>query len=165
MRAVILSLKVGNDAIALPQKKARDYAFLLLKFRPRSEQELTRRLKQKKFSPEIIKSTVSFLKEKGFLDDVSFAKAWIESRIRKPIGFRRLNAELKLKGVNQEIIDSQIQKIKENYSENETVLRIAREKFAKLKNAEPDKVKTRIYAYLLRRGFSPDAVMDAINQL
>ena len=144
-------------------QKARGYAFLLLKFRPRSENEIRQRLKNKKFNSEIIESTVSFLKDKGFIDDNYFAKTWIESRIKKPLGIRRLKAELNIKGVNKEIIDTQINEIKKSYAEEDIVGGIARDRLNKLKGIDPQKAKKRVYAYLLRRGFSPEVVMDVIK--
>lgn len=148
-----------------PIEKAKDYAFLLLKFRMRSEKELAARLKKKKFDDEIINETLSFLKDKGFIDDNYFAKTWIESRIKKPLGIRRLKQELKLKGVDKEIIDRQIEEVKKDYSEEDVVLAVVRKKIERLRDIDPYKAKRRIYAYLLRRGFSPEIVMDAVNQL
>jgi regulatory protein len=145
--------------------RAKSYAFLLLKFRPRSEKEIYQRLKKKKFDDRIIKETVSFLKDKDFLNDACFAKAWIESRLKKPLGLRKIKEELKIKGIDRQIIDNQIQAIKKDYSEEDIVAKLARARFSKLKGIEPEKAKRRIFSYLLRRGFSPDVVMDAITQL
>ena len=138
---------------------------MLLKFRLRSEKELYSRLKKKQFDEAIIKETLSFLKDNGFIDDKSFAKTWIESRIKKPLGLRRLSVELKLKGIDKEIIDSQLEEIRKDYSEEDVVTRIAKERFSKLKAIEPQKAKRRIFTYLLRRGFSPVIVIDVVNQL
>lgn len=153
-----------NKNIDLLQK-AKEYAFLLLKFRPRSEKEIYERLKKKKFDAEIIKEAIAFLKEKRFIDDNYFAKVWLESRLKRPLGLRRLKQELGLKGIAKEIIDSRLQEIKKKYCEGDIVREIARQRLCKLKNIEPAKVKSRIYGYLLRRGFSPDVVIDVINQL
>ncbi|OGX41005.1 MAG: hypothetical protein A2984_02870 [Omnitrophica WOR_2 bacterium RIFCSPLOWO2_01_FULL_41_12] len=146
-------------------QKARNYAFLLLKFRPRSEKEIFARLEKKKFAPEIIKETVAFLKEKKFIDDAYFTQVWIESRLKKPLGFRRLRQELKIKGIISELIDSQIEETKKNYCEEEIVSKIVRERVGRLKRLEPQKLKRRLFAYLLRRGFSPQVITDAINQI
>jgi regulatory protein len=148
-----------------PLQKAKEYAFLLLKFRLRSEKELYERLKRKKFDADIIKEVLKFLKEKDFLNDKIFAKAWIDSRLKRPLGLRRIKEELKLKGIDKEIIDSQISEIKKDYPEEEIVKKIARQRLNKLKNIEPRKAKNRLYAYLLRRGFSPEIIIDVINQL
>lgn len=145
-------------------QKAKNYAFLLLKFRLRSEKELYQRLKKKKFDEAIIRQTLAFLKDKNFINDADFTKAWIESRIKKPLGFRRLKQELNLKGVDKEIIDSSIAQVKEDYHEEEVVQKIVRRKFKKLSGIDPKKAKARIYGYLLRRGFSADTVIEALNQ-
>lgn len=138
---------------------------MLLKFRARSEKEIYQRLKKKKFNEEIIKQVIAFLKEKNFIDDNYFAKAWIESRLRRPLGLRRIKEELRLKGVDKEIINSQIEKIKEGYCEEEIVLKLAKARLSKLKGIEPRKAKSRVFTYLLRRGFSPEIVIEVINQL
>ena len=145
-------------------QKAKDYAFLLLKFRLRSENEIRQRLKKKKFDADIIEMTLFFLKDKGFIDDNYFAKTWIESRIKKPLGIRRLKAELSIKGINKAIIDTQIDEIKKSYSEEDIVGGIAKDRLNKLKGIDPQKAKRRVYAYLLRRGFSPEVVIDVLNR-
>lgn len=145
-------------------ERAKNYSFLLLKFRLRSEKEIYERLKRKKFNPEIIKKTISLLKENGVIDDNYFAKVWIESRIKKPLGIRRLKEELRLKGIDKEIIDTQLNEIKRSYTEEEIIKRIAEARFSKLKNIDSQKAKRRVFSYLVRRGFSPEIAMDVINE-
>ena len=146
-------------------QKSKNYAFLLLKFRLRSENEIRQRLKKKKFTTDVIESTVSFLKDKRFIDDNYFAKTWVESRIKRPLGIRRLSTELRIKGIDKSIIDTQINEIKKNYSEEGLVREIAINRLSKLKDIDPQKAKKRVYAYLLRRGFSPEIVIDVLIQM
>lgn len=137
---------------------------MLLKFRLRSEKEIYQRLKNKRFEEEIIKQTLFFLKDKGFIDDSLFAKTWIEFRIKKPLALRRIRQELILKGIAREIIDSQISEIiNKDYSERDLVNEIAKARLSKLKGVEPGTAKRRVYAYLLRRGFSPEIIIDALS--
>jgi len=146
-------------------QKARNYAFLLLKFRQRSEGELYRRLKKKKFEEEVITKTISFLKDKRFIDDELFAKSWIESRLKRPLGLRKIENELNIKGVDRKIIERQILEIKKHYTEEEIVNRVAQERFSKFKGIEQQAAKRRLYGYLLRRGFSPEVISGVVNQL
>ena len=146
-------------------QKAKNYAFLLLKFRPRSEKEISERLKIKKFDTEVIRKTILFLKEKSFLNDSYFAKVWLESRIKKPLGLKKLRLELRQKGVDKEIIDSQIEEISKGYCEKDIVLKLARVRLNSLKRIEPQKKKNRLYGYLMRRGFLPEQIIDVVNQL
>lgn len=137
---------------------------MLLKFRPRSERELEGRLGKKKFSVSVIRETLEFLKDKRFIDDAAFAKIWVESRIKKPLGLRRLRQELQAKGIDKGIIEGQLSEIKKNYQEEAIVRELIGGKLKKLKGIEPQKAKMRIYGYLLRRGFSPEVIIDLLNQ-
>ena len=152
----------NNKSLAL---KARSYAFLLLKYRQRSEKEISDRLKKKNFPEELIKETIVFLQEKKFIDDLAFSRAWIRERLAHSIGPRRLKQELKAKGISEEIIEDNLREAQESYSEAETVRELAASRLGRMKNLEPGIAKRRLYAYLLRRGFSPDIVIDIINQL
>jgi len=142
---------------------ARDYAFLLLKFRLRSEKELCERLKKKGFESGTIREVAGSLKSKGFIDDRLFAKAWIKSRLGRSLGLRRIRQELNLKGIDKEITDTYLNEVKKVYSEQDVVKNIAQERLEKLKGVEPRCARRRVYAYLLRRGFSPEIVIDALN--
>jgi regulatory protein len=148
-----------------PLQKAKNYAFLLLKYRLRSEKEIYGRLKKKKFDEGIIEETIGYLKDKGFINDSLFAKTWIESRLSKPLGLNRIKQELKSKGIDAEIINEQFKAIKNNYVEEDIVLEIARERMKKFKEIDRYKAKRRVFAYLLRRGFTPEIVIDVINRL
>jgi len=146
-------------------EKARGYAFLLLKFRLRSEKELALRLRQKKFSEAVIQETIHFLKEKEFIDDRVFAQGWVASRLKRPFGLRRIRQELALKGLDKEVIEEALERVKEHYSESEVISQLAEQRFSRLKDIEPQKAKARVYAYLMRRGFSPDTVGEIVNTL
>jgi regulatory protein len=153
--------QIGADLF----EKAKRYAFLLLKFRFRTEHELAGRMKQKKFPPEVVGRTIDFLKEKKFIDDEIFTRAWIDSRLKRSMGLRRVKNELKLKGVAGALIDRSIAQVKELYSEDEIVADIIRRKIGSMKDIDPLKAKQRIYAFLIRRGFSADVIADNLNQI
>ena len=145
--------------------KARNYCFLLLKFRPRSEFELRQRLKRKKFAEPVIRSILDYLKEKSFVDDEAFAQAWVESRLKSSLGLRRITQELRIKGIDKDTIERVLEEKRKEYSETEAVAEIARGRMSRLKGVEPQKARRRLYAYLLRRGFSPDVIIDTLEQL
>ncbi|MDD5465045.1 MAG: regulatory protein RecX [Candidatus Omnitrophica bacterium] len=157
--------RVKNQAWLSESEKARAYAFLLLKFRLRSEAELKARLGQKGFSEELSRDTVDFLKDKEFIDDRVFARLWVACRLKRPFGIRRIKQELLGKGIDEQIIEDSLAQAKKDYSESRIVGQLARQRFSKLAGIEPQKAKARVYAYLLRRGFSPDVVSEIIQQL
>ena len=149
---------------------AREYAFLLLKYRLRSERELLQRLKQKGFSEELCRDTVNFLKNKEFIDDRVFARGWVSSRLKRPFGLRRIKLELVQKGLSKEVIEDTLSRyrgqspLEEDYDEEGIVRKLAEERFSKLKGVEPLKGRQRVYAYLIRRGFSPDVVAKVCKE-
>lgn len=145
--------------------KAKNYCFLLLKYRPRSENELGQRLKQKGFPGEVVSAVVRFLKEKKYIDDEAFAKAWAAWRREKGFGPRRISRELKLKGVSSGIISRQLAGAVKEDSEEEAVYQAARIKLATYANLPEEKIRQRLYGYLLRRGFPEESVIEAINNL
>lgn len=148
-----------NDAI----KRVRDYAFLLLKFRARSEKEIIQRLKKKKFSEEIIRQAVAFLKRNKFIDDENFAQFFIVARLKKTLGLERIRQELKIKGIDPKVIEQQLALVKKNYHPEKAIKEIIRKRLLRLKGVCPRTAKQRIFAYLLRRGFSSDLVTEVLE--
>ena len=146
-------------------ERARNYAFLLLKFRLRTEEEIRSRMKQKKFPADVIKATIDFLKDKKFIDDGLFARAWLDSRLKRSMGLRRVKNELKLKGVKPSLIEETIASAKHGYNEDEAVADLISRKSRGLKGLDARKVRQRIYAFLMRRGFSPDVIADNLNKM
>jgi regulatory protein len=145
--------------------KAKRVVLHLLKYRARSRKEIIDRLKRKKFSEIAIDQVLDYCNKLDLIDDEAFAFSWMNSRLRKPLGLRRISFELKSKGISDEIIQQSKDKIKENYNEYEVVADLAKDKFNKLKNLEPNKAKSRVYGFLLRRGFALDIVNEVISQL
>ncbi len=136
-----------------------------LKIRLRSIQEIEDRLVQKGFSPDVIQETLSYFINARVLDDVLFAKVWIQSRLRKPYGAIRIKHELKLKGISDEIIQSEMGEVSDQFSSEEMIEHLLKKMKTRYKNVEPQKRKERAYGYLARRGFNTSTVMKVIKQL
>lgn len=153
-------VKVKDDL-----KKAKEAAFRLLKFRGRSENEIRERLRRKKISPEVVEEVIEYLKAARYLNDYDFAWEWTRSRINRPLGIKRIAYELKQKRITQDIIQQVTDKIKEGYDEQKVVSELLQEKIKKAKGLDKDKFKRRLFNFLLRRGFSPDTVIEAMEKI
>lgn len=153
-----------NNKIPDELSKAKKYALLLIKFRLRSEKELAERLKKKDFSQQAIQETIESLKNNGIIDDRAFAAAWIKSRIKKPLSLNKLKQELLSKGINKQIIESYLETIKKEYSEETAIQNIIDIQLSKEKHRNDPNAKNRIYAYLIRHGYSPETVTEILNQ-
>lgn len=121
-------------------------------------------MKRKKFPAGVIDTTMRFLKDKKFLDDGKFSRAWIDSRLKRSIGMRRVKNELRLKGIPSSLADESAAAVIEGYDEDETVRDLINRKIASMKGIDRQKMKQRIYAFLVRRGFSADAIVDNLNK-
>jgi len=85
-------------------EKARSLALRMLVFRQRSRHELEQGLERKGFSPEVSQPVLDVLGEYGYIDDMEFARCWVNQRLGKR-GFRGLKQELRGKGICISIID------------------------------------------------------------
>ncbi len=139
-------------------------AFLLLKFRQRSTSELRSRLRSKGFSEDLVRDALVFLKQKKFIDDKLFARDWISSRAAKSYGSRRIIRELRIKGVDEDVIEAQIERSGLLGSEDEIAARLARSRLERLKGVDLASARRRVYSFLIRRGFSHEAASNALGQ-
>lgn len=110
--------------------------------------------------PEIQNSAIELvlarLQERGYVDDQKFAEYYVENRfVKKGVSKRRLELELRKKGVSNDIIQS-VFKSTSRDDRNEL------EKMIQKKWQKYDKVK--LVNYLVRQGFHYDDVMNAVNE-
>ena len=147
-------------------KKAKAYAFLLLKYRPRSIAEFREKLNKRGFSEDVITELVTDFKKRGLLDDAKFAKMWIEDRMNlKPMGKFKLRQELKEKGVSEFDIDDTFENAKNEIDEYESARKLASGRLRQLSGLDKVTAKRRLAGFLERRGFSYDAVMKAVREV
>jgi regulatory protein len=141
-----------------------------LEARPRSVAEVRRKLTRLGYRPELVTGAVERLAELGYLDDESFARAWVESRDRaKPRGEHALRRELGLKGVDRALVDSVLGDRREDAvasadrdeapssADEAAAERLLERKLpAILREPDPRRRLQRAYALLARNGFGPD---------
>ncbi len=140
-------------------------ALRFLKIRPRSIFELKEKLEAKGFSDDEIAATIHDLIVSGLLDDRAFTKSWINYRLARPFGFRRIIQELKAKGIDQEIIDQAITEVDDKYNSQEVALELVQRRWQRLPALDPQKKKKRVMDFLLRRGFEIDTVLKVLKRI
>ena len=88
------------------EERAYQQALGLLSRRPRSENEIRQRLKRKKITEEVQDRVIDRLNDANYLDDLAFARAWVENRNEfRPRSAWAIRAELRKKGVANTTID------------------------------------------------------------
>ena len=101
---------------------------------------------------EVARSIVS----KGYVDDASFARFWVEHRMqRKGVSLRRLRAELAQKGVERDVIEVAMSEC-ERTDESEIIKVIN-------KKRNTYKTEDKLIGYLARQGFSYDEIKKALE--
>jgi regulatory protein len=91
---------------------------------------------------------------------------WAQFRLQnKPIGRYKLNQELRLKGIKQEIIQKVIDKTYHEINELTLARNLIKEKIvsSEIKNIRIDPKK--LYNFLLRRGFSIEVSRNIYHEL
>ncbi|MCA9408548.1 MAG: regulatory protein RecX [Candidatus Omnitrophica bacterium] len=145
--------------------RAKQYVYRILNIRLRSCKEIEDKLAKRNYSKSVIKQTLKYFHELALINDQQFARLWISSRLNKPYGINRIKAELKRKGVNPEILENEINIVFKNYDEINIINQLIAKKNKQYSKLSPDKQKQRLYAYLIRRGFSQNSIIETINKL
>jgi regulatory protein len=134
----------------------------LLARRPYSTAEVRRYLEKNKTVLPIIEEVLSRLAQLGYIDDRAFAAYWVENRERfRPRGTQALQHELRQKGITDDIISEAL----ENVDRTDSAYRAAQERVHRLRGLSPQEFKTKLGAFLVRRGFGYDIVREVVDRL
>ena len=145
-------------------KRAKNSAYRYLTIRPRSNKELADKLHDKKFSDPVITAVLEHVTRLGYLDDGKFAAQWAASRIRsRGFGKRRLEHELRIKGISRDIIKETLTTLFEESAESDIARKEAEKKLRTLTRFEPEVRRRRLAGFLERKGFSSDIIRTLLR--
>jgi len=134
-----------------------------LSYRPRSEWEVNKYLRQKGCEPQVSAAVIAKLRSLNYLDDLSFAQIWTRSRLEsRGYGPRRVEQELRLKGVDARVIQQTMQQSLQHTSEQESARKLLTKRFGSASLQEA-KAQRRAVALLQRRGFSSKVIFDLLR--
>ena len=135
------------------QKHPFEYALKLLSYRPRSEHEISFRLKIKQVPAEKIVQVIKKLKELKFVNDDKFVAWWQQQRDEfRPRSARILKLELIKKGIAQDTIKSNLDISHEK--ELERANKAFQKKFKSIKKIMPYSMRQKVIRFMSARGFS-----------
>ena len=145
--------------------KALDSAYRYLARGPRSRFEVERRLRQKNFPDPVIHQVLRQLEEFRYLDDRALALQWARDRLtRRHWGPSRLRMELERKGIAREWTEEAIRELFEERDETVHAADLVAQRL-KGRGLRDPKEYRRLYAYLFRRGYSPDVIQSVLRRL
>ena len=140
-------------------------AIKLLSNRPFSTPELKKKLLQHTSEESLVRSVLDRLISYGYLDDRKFIEGYIQSRRgSKHYGRQRIELELRFKGLDPSLVAEMLEQFYPP-DVDQLELRGALEK--KLLGLSPPmdaKKVAKLYNYLLRQGFSREAVYREIRR-
>ncbi len=155
--ADITRLQYGDAVV-----RAVDAAARFLSYRPRSTAEVRQNLEKKDYPADVIDATMERLAALGYLDDLAFARYWVENRDTfKPRGPIALQMELRQKGVP----DSIIQQVVETVDAQDAAYRAAQGKLSRYRGSTVMDFKRKLGGFLQRRGFGFEEVNTVLNTL
>lgn len=135
-----------------------------LERKPRTSQEMARRLREKEIGETIIAEVLLRLQQERFLDDPLYAKQWAEQRIaNQRKGKLWIRQELREKGIDKSLISEALENISPE-QELESALQTGRKKWNLIRGDVNDK-RRKTGAFLMRRGYSGEMVRQVLNVL
>ena len=143
-------------------QSAFDRAVRFLSYRPRSIEEVRRHLVKNKVPDSQIAVVIERLQQRGYADDMEFARFWISNRDRfKPMGSRALRYELRQKGVEDDIVNATLAEV----DENESAYRAAQARLPRYRGYTRQAFRQKLSGMLRRRGFGEYTINDVFLQL
>jgi len=143
-------------------QKAYDQALDFLSYRPRSRAEVLRYLRRKEVPPRISEEVIRRLTAAGLVDDVSFARYWLENRESfNPRSPRVLRYELRQKGLDSETISQ----VLEGLDEERSAYRAAAKRAGRWAHLDWESFRRKAGSFLKRRGFSYQVIESVLNRL
>jgi len=146
--------------------RGKEYLLRLLSRRIYSKYEILKKLSNRGYSKNIIANLVLWLESNNYINDELFARTWAQFRLRdKPIGRYKLYQELRIKGIEQDIIQNILDETYNQIDELTLARNLIKEKIvsSKIKNISIDPKK--IYNFLLRRGFSIEITRNICDEI
>ena len=115
---------------------------------------LTRKLIEKKYNKKYVEAALTYLEGRGYLSDLRFATAWLNTRkINHFEGRSRLAAELASRGIARDVAGKALDEFFTENDEDE-ICRKAYEKLSKSKSGE------KLTAAMIRAGFTSKQIRN-----
>jgi len=144
--------------------RAKNTAYRFLTYRPRSRAEINRKLQDKEFEDAIIEAVLLDLERLGYVNDQQFAVQWATGRVRlRGFGRRRIEQELKSKGVGLDIIAETLREVSGADADIETAKKTVERKLPSMQALDRETRRRRLAGFLERKGFSFEIIHSVLK--
>lgn len=155
------------EARAHDPEAAREAALRLLERTRRTRSDLARRLRDKGYAEPVVEDVLARLAGVGLIDDAEYAHAFLVERWgRRAAGWRRLEQELRRRGVAGDDIDRARARFVEaqgGADEARLARRVVEQASRRYAALDPRVRRQRLYALLARRGFDGETIEQALR--
>ena len=147
-------------------EKARTYALRLLSNRAYTKKEICDKLAERGYEQGAIEQTISMLNRLNLIDDVLFARQFVEQRLRlRPSGRIALVRDLVHRGVPAEIIDRVLDDVLADVDIEDVALDLLMGRAKRYRGLSREKALGRMYGFLGRRGFETSVARDVVQKV
>lgn len=154
----------NNDLTGAPEKVL-SAALAYLAKREYSELELRGKLTARGAAEDDVAAVAAVLKEKRYLDDGRYAKAYVRDRREfRPCGAAMIRRELAARGIDAELIEEALAEEYDEEQQREALRRLLRKAAANAPDNDEamSKYRAKIVRRMLSRGFPQSLVWDEI---
>lgn len=142
-------------------KRAKKRAMHILEKRDKTEKQLRDKLLENRYPVEVIETAIEYVKSYGYIDDTSYARRYIEYRIKNK-SRKQLKMELYAKGISNEIICQVLEEFEDG--EGETIKALILKKTRTPWMLETS-AKKKLQMSLMRKGFTYSEIEKAFSEL
>jgi len=173
----LLKLKVSSEItnemyrnimeVVLP-KRAKLRSMNLLKSKPYTEYQLTKKLRDGGYPEDVINEAVEYVKSYGYINDKQYALNFIREQTERR-SKKELYQKLQQKGIGKEVLDAAFNETygsykdacEAEYDEKAVIMKTLKKKG--FTGEETYEERQKLLSYFYRRGFDLDAVYGAME--
>ncbi len=162
---------MSADELSRAMRTAREEDALALALKAlaaceRTETELRRQLVRRGFPQPTVATVLDRLRAKGLIDDHRYAREYVRTQsARRGLGPEALRAKLAQLGVVPSIVDEALAQEMSVEGQRALAEAAARKRMRQLRRLPGEQRRSRVYAFLLRRGFDYDVAAEVLERL
>ncbi|RMI47157.1 recombination regulator RecX [Actinomadura harenae] len=147
-----------------PEARAREICLRLLTGSPRTRAQLADALRRKDIPDDVAERVLGRFTDVGLIDDEAFAQTWVQSRhAGRGLGRRALAAELRRRGVDNEIVSEAVESLDSEQEERRARELVVR-RLSSTRGVERTKRVRRLVGMLARKGYPPGMAYRVVKE-
>jgi regulatory protein len=145
-------------------KKALNYTLNILSKSSKTKQELIKKMTEKEYNEDTIAAVIAKVNDLGYINDIQYIEDFIRNKADTSQGLNKRTLQNKMiqKGLDKELIQQSLEN--SNIDEYQNAVQVAEKKLRNLKGNEREK-KSKLYAYLINKGFDYEVCSNVINNV